>query len=189
MAIGKTGPKLTFHEGGLEPTRDWTRIEVVFNSRDQTEVNLYADLWGGRKGTLWLDDLELQEMPLVNILRREGCPLAVASADGKTIYQEGRDFEPVRDPKLGSVPYEGEYEFDHPGPRLRLTATSRIKESFEFFQGLKHPQIMAGYYDSDDNFGVWEKVSKGVTGVTGFMDTTWQNRYGDLEKYAKMLVK
>ena len=46
-------------------------------------------------------------MSLVNVLRREGCPLTVTSEDGKTTYVEGRDFEPVRDPKLGMVPYEG----------------------------------------------------------------------------------
>ncbi len=41
---------------------------------------------------------------------------------------------------------------------------------------------MAGYYDSDDNFATWDAASKGVPGVVGFMYTTWQNRYGDLER-------
>ena len=331
MAMGASGRQMSFHEGGLEPTRDWTRIEVVFNSQDQTEVNLYAGLWGAKAGTLWLDDLALEEMALVNVLRREGCPLTVTSEDGKTTYTEGKDFEPVRDPKLGMVPYEGEYNFDHPGAPLRLTSNSRIKDgdrlrvgwyhpvlvlgsyaacclsepkvydllrdqarrvealyhpktffmqhdemrvanwcqacqsrkltpgqlladnarrctriieeahpgakavvwsdmfdpthnavknyylvngtlegsweglapsviianwnggkakaSLDFFAKRGNKQIMAGYYDSDDNFATWDAASKGVPGVIGFMYTTWQNRYDDLERYGKALTR
>jgi hypothetical protein len=330
MAMGaSSGRTLSFHEGGLEPTRDWTRIEVVFNTQDQTEVNLYAGLWGGKAGTLWLDELAFEEMSLVNVLRRNGCPLTVTSEDGKLTYVEGKDFEPVIDPKLGMVPYQGEYEFNHPGPTIRLTATSRIqdrdhlrvgwyhpvlvlgsyaaccltepkvyqllgdqarrvndlyhprtffmqhdelrvanwcqacrsrkltpgelladnarrcvkilkevspearvvvwsdmfdpnhnavkdyylvngtlagswegldrsvtianwnagkaKASLDFFAGRGHPQVLAGYYDGDDNFATWDAAARGVPKVTGFMYTTWQNRYDDLERYGKLL--
>lgn len=329
MAMGASGGRsLSFHEGGLEPTRDWTRLEVVFNSQDETEVNLYAGLWGGKSGTLWLDDLALEEMALVNVLRRDGCPLTVASEDGATAYVEGRDFEPVRDPKLGMVPYAGEYDFDHPGPPLRI-AGSRIKDgdrlrvgwyhpvlvlgsyaacclsepkvydllrdqarrvndlyrprtffmqhdelrvanwcracrsrgltpgelladnarrcvgfikevnpearavvwsdmfdpnhnavkdyylvngtlagswegldrsvwianwnggkakaSLDFFARRGHPQVLAGYYDDDDNFATWDAAARGVEGVKGFMFTTWQNRYDDLDRYGRLL--
>jgi hypothetical protein len=332
MAIGATsGRPLTFHEGGLAPTRDWTRLEVVFNTQDQSEVNLYAGLWGGKSGMLWLDDLALDEMALVNVLRRPGCPLTVASEDGKTVYVEGRDFEPVSDPELGRVPYEGEYSFSHDGPPLRLSTTSRIKEgdhlrvswyhpvlvhgsyaacclsepkvydllrgqarrvndlyrpktffmqhdelrvanwcqacqsrkltpgqllaenarrcvklikevspearvivwsdmfdpnhnavkdyylvngtiarswegldrsvwianwnggkakaSLDFFAGRGHSQVIAGYYDSDDSFSGWDSAARGVSGVSGFMYTTWQNRYDDLEQYGKRLSR
>jgi len=332
LAIGKAGGRpLSFHEGGLEPTRDWTRVEVVFNTQDESEVNLYAGLWGGKSGTLWIDDLELEEMSLVNILRRDGCPLTVTSADGKTNYEEGKDFEPVADPKLGRVPYEGEYEFNPPGAHLRLTANSRIhdgeelsvswyhpvlvlgsyvacclsepkvydllrdqakrvndlyhpktffmqhdelrvanwchacrsrnltagalladnvrrcteilrevnpdaevvvwsdmfdpnhnavkdyylvrgtlegswegldrsvivanwnagkaKASLDFFADRGHRQILAGYYDGDDNFATWNDAARGVGGVVGFMYTTWQNRYDDLARYGRLLTE
>ena len=331
LAIGKTsGRTLTFHEGGLEPTRDWTRVEVVFNSLDDSEVNLYAGMWGGKSGTLWVDELSLEEMSLVNILRRDGCPLTVTNADGSTTYEEGKDFEPVRDEKLGMVPYEGEYNFDHPGATLRLTANSRIKDgdalkvswyhpvlvlgsyaacclsepkvydllkdqakrvndlyhpktffmqhdelrvanwcracqtrhltagelladnarrctqilhdlrldaevavwsdmfdpthnavkeyylvngtlegswkgldrsviianwnggkakaSLDFFAERGHRQVIAGYYDGDDNFFAWNAAAQGVPGIIGFMYTTWQNQYGDLERYGKLLT-
>ena len=115
LGAGPGGRQLTFHEGGLEPTQDWKRIEVVFNSLDQREANLYVGFWGEGKGTIWIDDLALEELALVNVLRRAGCPLTVKSADGRTTYEEGRDFEPVVDPKLGRVPWEGEFEFDHAG--------------------------------------------------------------------------
>jgi hypothetical protein len=109
LGAGPGGRQLSFHEGDLEPTQDWKRIEVVFNSLDQREATLYAGFWGEGKGTMWVDDLAVDELALVNVLRRQGCPLTIESADGKTTYEEGRDFEPVADPKLGRVPYEGEY--------------------------------------------------------------------------------
>src|SRR5262249_2070020 len=88
---GKGGRPLTFFAERLKPSQDWARVEVVFNSLDQGEVVLYAGLWGGRDGVLWLDDLALEELSLVNVLRRGGCPLTVASADGQTAYEEGKD--------------------------------------------------------------------------------------------------
>ncbi len=332
LAIGASGQRqLTFHEGGLRPTGDWTRVEVVFNSQDQTEVNLYAGVWSGRSGVLWLDDLELEELSLVNVLRRDGCPLTVTTEDGGLTYIEGRDFEPVQDPKLGTVPYNGEFEFSHSGPPLRISAPSRIKNgerlrvswyhpvlthgtdvaaclsepkvydllrdqakrvndlyhprtffmqhdelrvanwcracqsrkltpgelladnarrcvelvkevnpdaeilvwsdmfdpnhnavknyylvngtlagswlgldrsvmianwnggkakaSLGFFAGRGHRQVIAGYYDHDDAFENWDAAARGVPGVSGFMYTTWEKRYDDLERYGKLISR
>jgi hypothetical protein len=141
VAIGAANPgrTLTFREGGVDPTQDWKKVEVVFNSLHQTAVNLYAGFWGDGSGTLWLDDMQLEELSLVNILRRKGCPLSVKSADGKTTYTEGRDFEPVVDGKLGNVPYAGEYEYEHAGPRLRLTGRLRIKTGQRLLVSWYHP--------------------------------------------------
>jgi hypothetical protein len=61
---------LTFMEEQLPSTRDWTRLDVVFNSLNEHEAGLYAGQWGGRSGKLWLDDLALEELALVNVLRR-----------------------------------------------------------------------------------------------------------------------
>ena len=320
---------LTFQEGEIEPTQDWKRVSVTFNTLDNAEITLRAGLWGANSGTLWLDDFALDELPLVNVLRRPGCPVSVTSEDGETAYAEGKDFEPPVDPKLGSVPYLGEYEFDHEAPPLRLTAGSRIKDgaklrvgyyhpviihgsqvmcclsepkvydllrdqarrvedllhpqtvfmgfdeirvanwcracqarkltpgamladsarrcvqilketspkarvvawsdmfdpnhnavanydlingplegsweglapevvianwnsgkaraSLEFFAHRGHEQVLAGYYDGDDNFPTWDAAARGVPKVIGFMYTTWQNRYEDLERYGKLL--
>jgi hypothetical protein len=136
---GKGGRTLTFFDDPVKPTQDWTRVEAVFNTLDNSEVTLFAGVWGGRGGTLWLDDLALEELSLVNVLRRGGCPLTVASADGKTVYEEGKDFHPLADPKLGKVPNAGDYSFRHAGPPLRLTAASRIKEGDKLRVSWYHP--------------------------------------------------
>jgi hypothetical protein len=144
LSTGANSRPLTFHEGGLEPTQEWKRLDVVFNSLDEQEANLYAGFWGEGKGTIWLDDLAIEELDLVNVLRRNGCPLRIQSADGRTTYEEGRDFEPVVDDRLGRVPWEGEYEFDHPGAKIRLTQRSRIKNGDRLRVSWYHPVITHG---------------------------------------------
>lgn len=138
MAMGKAG-QLTFQDGELKPTEDWKSIDVVFNSQDNDEVTLYAGVWGGKSGAVWVDEVRLEELSLVNLLRRSGCPFVVKSADGKTTYEEGKDFEPVRDPKLGDDPYRGEYGFDHPGATIRLTKASRLGEGDRLLVSWYHP--------------------------------------------------
>lgn len=138
MAMGAKGP-LTFQEGEAKPTQAWAEVDVVFNTQGNDAVTLYAGVWGGKSGTLWVDDMRLEELSLVNVLRRPGCPFTVTSADGKTAYVEGKDFAPVRDAKLGQEPWAGEYGFRHRGAELRLLPGSRIKEGERLLVGWYHP--------------------------------------------------
>ena len=142
LATSQEGKSLTFHEGGLEPTADWKKVDVVFNSLGEHEVALYAGFWGQGKGMFWIDDLALEELALVNLLRRKGCPFEVESADGKITYQEGRDYEPVADAKLGQVPWPGEYEFEHRGAVIGITPRSRIRGGDRLRVSWYHPIIM-----------------------------------------------
>ena len=146
LAIGarERGRSLTFHEGGIDPTQDWRHVEVVFNSLDYDAVSVYAGLWGGGRGTLWLDELTLEELGPVNVLRRPGCPFNVTSDDGATTYEEGRDFERVADPKLGNVPYAGEFGTGHAAPPLRLTARSRLRDGQRLRVSWYHPVLIHG---------------------------------------------
>jgi Glycosyl hydrolase family 20, catalytic domain len=139
IGAGPNSRQLSFHEGGLESTTDWRQVGVVFNSLDQKEVNLYAGVWGGGAGALWLDELKVEELGLTNVLRREGCPLTVNSDDGRVTYIEGKDFAPIRDVKLGQIPFSGEYEFDHAGPTIQIPAGSRIKNGSRLLVSWYHP--------------------------------------------------
>ena len=62
----------TFH---AEATQDWKRYQIVFNSLDHREGRLYLGSWSGKNGKLWWDDLRVEEIGLVNVLRRPGCPV------------------------------------------------------------------------------------------------------------------
>jgi hypothetical protein len=128
LALGDSGRQLTFHDSRPKRDQDWARIEVVFNSLGESEVAVYIGAWGGLKGALWVDDFELVELGLVNVLRRSGCPLTITSADGKTAYEEGKDFLSVKDEEMQKAVERGEWSFTHAGPTIKLAAASRITD-------------------------------------------------------------
>lgn len=138
LALGKNGRALSFFDSRLKPTQDWTAYHVIFNTLEETEVQLYAGIWGGTTGTLWIDELAIDELALVNVLRRDGCPLTVRRADG-TVVEEGKDFLPVTDPQLGRAPNLGDYGFRHPNLPIRLTENSRIQDGDRLHVSWYHP--------------------------------------------------
>lgn len=144
LGLGRDGRPLTFHEPHLNPTQDWTTVDVVFNSLAATEVHAYLGIWGGFRGTVWVDDWTIEEVSLVNVLRRDACPLVVKSADGAVVYDEGKDYLPVKDPKLGLEPFPGEYSFAHAGAELRTAPGSRIKSGDRLLVSWYHPVIIHG---------------------------------------------
>ena len=105
----------------VDPTSDWQPVVVGFNSMDYDKVRIYAGVWGGKEGRFWVDDLRIEEVGLVNVLRRPGTPLTVRDESSGTVYEEGRDFAPIADPKLT-------FRFDHTGPTIRLLPGSRIRD-------------------------------------------------------------
>lgn len=135
---------LSFYEGPLGADQEWTIVSVVFNSLDRSDVNLYVGLWGGGAGTLWIDDIRLDPLGPVNVLRRPGCPVAVKDARSGQTYEEGRDFAPLVDPKLGQVPYAGEYEFGHDAPKIGIPSGSRIKPGQKLLVSWYHPILVHG---------------------------------------------
>lgn len=136
-ALDAAGHWLSHPKWDIETTQDWTHYETIFNSLGNTKVDVYAGVWGARGGKLWFDDLQLKEVGLVNVLRRAGCPLSVKGESGTT-YLEGRDFQAVRDARLGTVPWDGSYEVFHAPPSIVLTPTSRIKNGQKLRVGFYH---------------------------------------------------
>jgi hypothetical protein len=125
-------------EERIRPTQDWTRYDLLFNSLEWDHVRLYLGVWGDKKGRIWWDDVAVEEVGLLNPLRRDGTPLTVKSADGAA-YEEGRDFAPVRDPELAAYPTY------HASLPLRLTANSRIKDGERLRVSYYHPIHLANY--------------------------------------------
>jgi len=133
------GRVLNYNDLGVRPTQDWTEHHTIFNSLEHSEVAVYFGAWGARQGSLWFDDARIEEVGLLNVLRRPGAPLLVRFEDGR-LLEEGRDYEPVADPRLGNQPYGGEYEVYHEPPvlRTRLPDGTRLRVSFY------HPMIIYG---------------------------------------------
>lgn len=116
---------------GAKSSQDWTRHHVVFNSLENTNANLYLGAWGAQTGSLWFDDARLEEAGLVNLVRRDGAPFSVKREDG-TALVEGRDFEKVVDPGMGTKPWNGAYDVWHEPPVIRtpLPDGTRLRVSY-----------------------------------------------------------
>lgn len=125
-------------------TEDWKTHWTVFNSLDNHEVSIYFGTWDGGKGSLWFSDAHLEEVGLLNVLRRPGAPVTVRrdtgsgeTSEGKRLV-EGTDFQPIADPHLGNNPYPGEYDLYHQPPVIhtRLPDGTRLRVSYY------HPMII-----------------------------------------------
>ncbi|HEY1068160.1 MAG TPA: hypothetical protein VGE52_18700, partial [Pirellulales bacterium] len=109
-----------------ESTQDWKTHHVVFNPQEHTQGNLYIGAWDGRGGRFLVDDVVVEETPFVNLVRRDGAPLVVTTADGR-VLKEGADYEPLVDPLMGTQPYNGCYTVYHEPPVLRCKLPNGTK--------------------------------------------------------------
>lgn len=86
------GHQFRTHRPQLQPTSDWEKIEIGFNSLKYEKIKFYAGVWGAQSGKFWLDDLKIEQLELVNLLRRPGTPVSVTSENSGTVYEEDRDY-------------------------------------------------------------------------------------------------
>jgi hypothetical protein len=126
---------VSFQSFHVDATQDWKHYDLVFNSLENPRGMLYLGSWSGKTGKMWWDDLRIEEIGLVNVLRRPGCPVTVRGEDG-TAYDEGSDYEPVVDPQLHPwLAY-------HEPPLIKLTPSSRIREGARLRISYYHPIIV-----------------------------------------------
>lgn len=134
---------LNYNYPGVKPTQDWTTHHVVFNTLGHREVQLYLGCWSGTTGSLWWDDVRIEEVALLNLIRRDGAPLLVRTEAG-TELEEGRDFERVVDPRMGNSPWNGAYDIYHEPPviRTRLPDGTRLRVSYYHVATVHDDQAM-----------------------------------------------
>jgi hypothetical protein len=122
---------LNFNDLGVKRTQNWATHHVVFNSLEHTEANLYLGTWGAQSGSLWFDDARLEEVGLLNLVRRPGAPLVVRRETGPALVEDN-DFERAADPHLGNHPWNGAYDVWHEPPILhtRLSDGTRLRVSY-----------------------------------------------------------
>lgn len=121
--LTQSGRSLNYTNLRTEPSQDWKTHHITFNSLENSEANLYIGAWGPTQGSLSIKQPIFEECGAVNLVRRKSAPIRIEleSEDGKrTPLEEGIDFKPWEDPKLGNVPYGGEYEVWHEAPAIQL---------------------------------------------------------------------
>jgi hypothetical protein len=131
--LGKDGMSLIYSNLGVKPTQDWTLHHAVFNTLDQGEVNVYFGAWGAASGTLWWKEAKLEEIGLVNLIRRDGAPLTIRRESDQALLTEDRDFAKLIDPKSGTVPWPGAFDIYHEPPIIKTTGLAdgtRLRVSY-----------------------------------------------------------
>ena len=126
----------------IAKTMDWKRIDASFCSLDNEEITLMIGRWDGKSGKAWYADVRLEPGGFVNVIRRDSLPLTVKSArDDKDlkgmVYEEGKDFSNVADPKMLHDPSPGYYTIWHDVPAVTIPEGSRLKNG---------DKVMASYH-------------------------------------------
>lgn len=118
-------------------SQDWQKIEVTFNTLENTQINLYLGVWGGDKGKIWFDDFEIREAGFMNILRRKGTPVTIRNLTKGTIPKEGLDLDSIIDPFVSAN--LGNYGPSHFVRSPRLKNGSSISNGDTVFVEYFHP--------------------------------------------------
>lgn len=140
--IGPDRAMMNFYQPPLQSTQPWTQVQFTFNSLWQTRANFYLGVWKGGGGTIWLDEVSVAPCGPVNVLRREGTPVRVASDDGGTVYQEGVDYKRLFDPGLYGPDGHGRIRPWHSPVPLEIPPGSRIAEGQWLRVSYYHPTII-----------------------------------------------
>ncbi|MBK7927460.1 MAG: hypothetical protein IPJ98_08200 [Bryobacterales bacterium] len=111
---------LTPWNARMPATSDWRETTWGFNTQGYDKVTISIGIRPNTPGTAAIDRVRVEEVGLLNVLRRSGTPITVRADDAPTVYEEGRDFAPIADPQLN-------FRFDHDGPPIRLLPNSRIR--------------------------------------------------------------
>jgi hypothetical protein len=133
--MGAGGVVLSWDDLQVKPTQDWTTHHAVFNSQNNTEVQLYFGVWGGKTGSLWWDDAAIEEVAFVNLVRRPGAPLQITREEGAALT-EGSDFEKFADPRMGRDPWPGSYDVYHEPPVLKTKLPAGTKLRASYYHGV-----------------------------------------------------
>jgi hypothetical protein len=122
-ALTDDGRSLHPWEPRLSGTTDWRQLVSGFNSSSAANFRLDIGVFGGARGAtgkVWIDDVSVDEVGLLNVLRRAGTPVTVRDEKTGAVYEEGKDYGPIADPELN-------FRWNHDGPAIRVLAGGRIR--------------------------------------------------------------
>jgi hypothetical protein len=121
---------LNYANLGVKSSQDWTRHDAVFNTLDHSDIGVYFGVWGNAHGTMQWRNWRIEEVGLLNVLRRPGTPCVVKG------YVEGKDYDPIVDPDMGTKPWRGEFTVCHQPPTIH---THNIRDGTQLRVSWYHP--------------------------------------------------
>jgi len=120
MVLSPDGRNIAPFNPRVPSTSDWRQVTMGFNSLSYDRVRIYLGAWGGQSGRFWVDELRIEEVGLLNVLRRPGTPVTVQDEQTGLVYKENKDYAPIADPQLN-------FRFDHEPVAIEIPPTSKIR--------------------------------------------------------------
>lgn len=163
LVLDQEGATIMIKPADVRPTQGWTETSAEFTSYSEKKIRVYAGVWRGTSGTLWLDDLELRQVGSISgIVCREGTPIELSSRDRDMVFVEGTDFMPVK-----NLP-----DLDH----IELTADTRIGEGEQLalscfripFINKARSRQTSLCMSNPDLYRYWEAQARALYELTGF---------------------
>ena len=141
-------------------TADWRKLTMGFNSLNYNLVKIYLGTWNGEAGKFWIDDLSIDEVGLLNVLRRPGTPVTVKGEETGIIFEEGRDFMYIEDPVL-----DFKFERDPLSINILQEETSRIQNGehlrVSYYHGIAIGDAQVTICMSEPKvYDIWKKQFK-----------------------------
>ena len=154
-ALAPDKRNLCFFESRLPPSGEWREVITGFNSWYADSVTVTAGVGEGKAQKFSFEGVSVEEVGLLNVVRRQGTPVRVRSEKTGTVYEEGRDFERIEDPKM-------DFRYDHDNPAIRLTPGTRIRDGerlrADYYHGTTIYRSQVGACMSDPKvMEIWRK--------------------------------
>jgi hypothetical protein len=121
-----------YYNSPVNLTLDWTEVLISFNSQDATTVRLGLSVFGGTSGSVWWDDVSIEDAPTLNWINRSDLPSSARLATGTNILI-GTDMSQPTDPKLGVIGFPGRYGSYHPFVNPTILNSTKIREGDTVF--------------------------------------------------------
>ena len=133
---------LTYKSLNIGSNSDWKKVDITFNSLKYDTIGFYWGVWGKISGKLWWDDLLIEEIPFVNLIRRPGAPLTVDNPLKDNFIIEGVDYEQLIDSLCGTKPYNGVYTSYHTPPTFKIKPNGSIMNGDTLLMSYCHTVII-----------------------------------------------
>ena len=138
IVVMGAGRMLNYELPKVAPTQEWTEVHAVFNSLGAKDVRVILGCWDGDTGEFQWGAPRIEEVGLLNVLRRPGAPLTVRTEAGFQL-EEGRHFDRVSDPRLGTAPKVGGFEEWHLPPPIRTSMPDGTRLRVSYYHPLTFP--------------------------------------------------
>ena len=107
---------------------EWTEVRVAFNSQEATRVKIALAVFNGTAGSIWFDDVKIEDSPTLNWLNRDDLPISATVKETGRALSFVTDLERPVDLLLGQSGFNGSYDTQHTAPTVSLKSNTTLNE-------------------------------------------------------------